>query len=256
MAFDGRCGIVEIDDDSKVVEFDAYKLRKISGTKLAPILGMSPYSTPFKVACELAGLYPGDKANKYIDAGNILEPVIRDYIGRNCQAFLAAPLDCPEGARMAVEEPAEKEKCGYDHFHNDKLFGGLVDGYVKVGNNRDSILEIKTSGDRSKWDDGRGGYTNVPMEYMLQASLYAELSGLDRIVFAVGFLEDHDYDRPKSWMPSEESTKVVVKQKLNMAEHMKQAKAWYDTYIKCGYTPEWTDRDADVVKYLKAYKRK
>jgi hypothetical protein len=91
---------------------------------------------------------------------------------------------------------------------------------------------------------------------MLQASLYAELSGLDRIVFLVGFLESHDYDRPKSWAPSEENTKIIVKQKLDMAEPMKQAEAWYNTYIKGGYTPEWTDRDADIVKYLKAYKPK
>ncbi|MDR3205764.1 MAG: YqaJ viral recombinase family protein [Candidatus Methanoplasma sp.] len=134
MAFDGRCGIVEIDDDSKVVEFDVYRLKKISGTKLAPILDASPYSSPFKVACELAGLYPGDKANKYIDAGNILEPVIRDHLSKSRRPALADALGLPCDAPISVEEPAEKEKCGYDHFHNEKLFGGLVDGYIKVGN--------------------------------------------------------------------------------------------------------------------------
>ena len=80
MAFDGRANIVEIDDDERIVAFDLYRKKKISGTKLGPILGMSDLSTPFKVALELAGIYPGDKANKYIDAGNILEPVIRSYV--------------------------------------------------------------------------------------------------------------------------------------------------------------------------------
>ena len=82
MAFDGRASIVEIDEEEKTVIFDIYRFKKITGTKVGPILGMSEFSTPFKVACELAGLYPGDKPNKYIDAGNILEPVLRDYLAQ------------------------------------------------------------------------------------------------------------------------------------------------------------------------------
>ncbi|MDR0523100.1 MAG: YqaJ viral recombinase family protein [Candidatus Methanoplasma sp.] len=255
MAFDGRCGIVEIDEENKTVVFDAYKLKKISGTRLAPILGMSSFSTPFKAACELAGLYPGDKANKYIDAGNLLEPVLRDHLASN-KGVLYDALGIPAGTPLSVDEPVEKERCGYDHFHDNKVFGGLVDGYISVNGKRDSILEIKTSGARAKWDDGSGGDANVPMEYMLQASLYAELSGLDRIVFLVGFLEEQDYDRAFLWRPCAENTALIVKDKLEMEPYMREAEAWYREYMKNGYTPEWTDRDADVLKYLKAYKRR
>ena len=84
MAFDGRAGIVDIDEDERTVIFDTYRLKKITGTRVAPILGMSDFATPFKVACEMAGLYPGDKPNKYIEAGNILEPVIREYVAKAC----------------------------------------------------------------------------------------------------------------------------------------------------------------------------
>ncbi|MDR0887675.1 MAG: YqaJ viral recombinase family protein [Candidatus Methanoplasma sp.] len=255
MVFDGRCGIIEIDDDTKTVVFDTYKLKKISGTKIAPILGLSEYSTPFKVACEIAGLYPGDKANKYIDAGNILEPVLRNYMGRNT-GKLSSLLSIPEGSKVAVEEPAPKEQCGYDHFHNSKTFGGMVDGYILKDGKRDSILEIKTSHDKENWKDDNGGYTNVPIGYMLQASLYAELSNLDRIVFLVGFLEEADYARPKLWVPDENNTEIVIKEKLDMTGYMKDAVKWYNEYIKNGYTPEWTEKDAEVLKYLKAYKRK
>ena len=34
MAFDGRANIVEIDDDERIVAFDLYRKKKISGTKL------------------------------------------------------------------------------------------------------------------------------------------------------------------------------------------------------------------------------
>ena len=56
MAFDGRINIIEIDDETRTVVFDLYRKKKISGTKLGPILGMSDLITPFKMACEIAGL--------------------------------------------------------------------------------------------------------------------------------------------------------------------------------------------------------
>ncbi len=256
MAFDGRAGIVDIDEDERTVIFDTYRLKKITGTRVAPILGMSDFATPFKVACEMAGLYPGDKPNKYIEAGNILEPVIRGYVAKGCDALVRPQLGIPAGERIGVEEPVEKELCGYDHFHNEPIFGGMVDGYIVVEGRRSAILEIKTASDRTKWEDGEGGYTNVPMNYMLQASLYAKLSNLDKIVFAVGFLEEPDYDRPKQWVPAPENTYIVVKDRLDMDDYMQRCVDWYNEYMKGGYTPEWSDSEDDqmVLKYLKAYK--
>lgn len=252
---DGRAAIVDIDDEGRVVEFDRYRLKKITGTRVAPILGMSEHSTPFKVACELAGLYPGDKANKYIDAGNILEPVLRSYISKDCDAMLRDPLGVPAGSLVDIEEPVPKETCGYDHFHNERVFGGMVDGYVRSDGRRSAILEIKTSNDRRKWLDDEGGCTRVPMGYMLQASLYARLSRLDRIVFLVGFLEEPDYDRPAQWRPSPENTCVIVKEPLDMDGYMEQCTRWYDELQSTQCTPEWSDSEDDqaVLRYLRAY---
>ncbi len=256
MAFDGRAGIVYIDEDERTVVFDTYRLKKITGTRVGPILGMSEFASPFKIACEMAGLYPGDRANKYIDAGNILEPVLRDYIAADCMGFLKDTLPVPEGSKVAIEEPVEAKQCGYDHFHNERVFGGLVDGYVVMDGKRSAILEIKTASDRNKWLDEDGGYTKVPQSYMLQASLYAKLSNLDRIVFVVGFLEEADYDRPNQWVPNADNTHVVVVDRLDMTEEMDACVKWYDEYMKGGYTPEWSDSEDDqaVLKYLKAYK--
>ena len=39
MAFDGRASIVEIDEEEKTVIFDIYRFKKITGTKVGPILG-------------------------------------------------------------------------------------------------------------------------------------------------------------------------------------------------------------------------
>lgn len=247
--FDGRRAIIEIDDESKTVYFDTYKLKKITGTRIAPILGLSEFSTPFKAACELAGLYPGDKTNKYLEAGNVIEPILRDYAARNTD-MISKRL----GYDAEIEEPVPGERCGYDHFHNEKLFGGLVDGYIRSNGSRKAVLEIKTSGSREAWEDDSGGYTNVPEQYMLQASLYAALSGLDKVVFLVGFLEESDYLRPGQWVPDNENSFFIVKDRLDMSGPMEECTEWYNEYMKQGFTPDWTDKDADVLKYLRAFK--
>lgn len=249
--FDGRRAIIDIDDEYKTVYFDTYKLKKITGTRVAPILGVGEFSTPFKVACEMAGLYPGDRTNKYMEAGNIIEPVLREYVAENIDKI--SDLLGLDGS-VVIEEPVEGKECGYDHFHHDKLFGGMVDGYIHAGGSRRAILEIKTSGAKESWKDDEGGYTNLSDQYMYQASLYAELSGVDEIVFVVGFLEESDYSRPKQWVPDEENTHFILKKKWDMSGPMKECAEWYDEYLKQGFTPEWTEEDAAVLKYLKAFK--
>jgi hypothetical protein len=89
---------------------------------------------------------------------------------------------------------------------------------------------------------------------MLQASLYAELSNLDKIVFLVGFLEEVDYSRPKQWVPNANNSHFIVKDKLDMQDHMNYCSEWYNEYLKQGFTPEWTDKDSNVLKYLRAFK--
>ena len=66
-------------------------------------------------------------------------------------------------------------------------------------------------------------------------------------------LEDpEDYLRPNSWKPSEGNTFLVVKDKLDMSGYMADAEAWYKEYILNGYTPEWTEKDEELLKYLRA----
>lgn len=252
MGFDGRSNIVEINDDEKTVYFDTWKPKKITGSKIGGIFGVSDYSTEFKVACELARIYPGDPPNKYIDAGNILEPVIREYVGRSVTRMLGGPMGIGEGDSIAIEPPVDKESCQYDHFHDNKLFGGMVDGYVTLNGRRNSVLEIKTSGARDRWLDESGNVSVVPMSYLMQASLYAELSRLERIVFVIGFLEDDDYRWPTRWKPSPENTSILVVDRLDMKDYMSKAEAWYKEFVLSGFTPEWTEKDAELLKYLRA----
>lgn len=250
---DGRMNVTEIDDNEHVVFFDQWgRKKKITGTKMGAILGCSRFSTPFKVALEIARIYPGDPPNKFMDAGNVIEPVIRDYVRSN-SGCIPGMLGLPASEKVIVEEPVPKETCGYDHFHNNNIFGGLVDGYIAAGGKRAAILEIKTSSHRDMWLDEEGNVTKVPEDYILQAGLYAALSGLDDIIFAVGFLEPEDYDRPQFWKPAPENCYIVHMATPDMSGPMAEAEGWYHKYIDNGETPEWGEEDAELVKWLKAF---
>ena len=88
----------------------------------------------------------------------------------------------------------------------------------------------------------------------MQAGLYTKLSGLDRMIFAVALLDEADYRVPDKWTPTEHNVKFIAKGlPEEMGMWMNQCKAWYDEYIRSGYTPDWDEeKDAELLKYLRA----
>ena len=38
----------------------------------------------------------------------------------------------------------------------------------------------------------------------------------------------------------------------NIRKKMEEAEEWFREYVVNGYTPEWTDKDAELMKYLRA----
>lgn len=250
MAFDGRNNIIEMHEDERYIEFDTWAPKKITGHRVGGILGHSRFKTPFAVACEIAGFGYEEPSNKYIVAGNSIEPIMREHVRK--KGPLMAELLSLEGP-VGVEEPAPPERCGYDHFHTEKLFGGLVDGYIIQNGKRVAVLEIKTM-NRNRWDEEVGDNPDVPLEYLMQAGLYTNLSGLDKMVFAIALLEESDYRVPDKWVPTDDNVVFIAKDvPEEMESWMSQCRDWYDEYIRSGYTPDWDDeRDADLLKYLRA----
>jgi hypothetical protein len=242
--------IREIDEGDKVIRFDPASHGKITGSRLAAVLGIDDYTTEFEAACNIARIYSEYETTKYTEAGNTIEPIIRSYVRDNAVQFLGKDLLSSCDGSISVDEPVSKYDCSFDHFRSERVFGGMVDGYIRVNGKRAAVLEIKTASDPDKWLDENGDATKVPENYVLQASLYAELSGLSKIVFAVGFLKDSDYDDPKSWTPNAEDCRIVVIDKKDMTEVMSTAKKWFDEHIVRGITPKWTEKDEKIVNYL------
>ena len=243
-----RSNLKGIDHRNKVVKFDPdAKHGKITGSRFLAVLGKDDYMSEFKAACLIARVCFDDTKTKYTEAGDAVEPIMRGYVRENADTMLKDILGID--GKLTVEEPISKEVCYYDHFRSDKLFGGMVDGYIDLDKERYAILEIKTSSDRSKWFDGNGNKI-VPEGYYLQASLYAVLSNLERIVFAVAFLDEKDYVHPELFVPTKDNTLVFTVGKKDMTEEMAEAKEWYSKYIESGKTPEWSDKDESLVEIL------
>lgn len=245
-----RSKIISVDENKRVIRFNAARHGKITGSKFTAVLGLDKYSTEFEVACNIARIYSEYESTKYTEAGEAIEPVIRSYVRNTMVDTLRSALQVSADDRISIEEPVSKYDCYFDHFPQNRVFGGMVDGYVRSNGRRVAVLEIKTAGDVSKWTDDNGGISTIPLNYLIQASLYAELAGLDKIVFAVGFLNDRDYEVPKEWIPSETNCHLVTVDKLDMAEYMRAGEEWFERHIIGCITPEWTDRDAGIVDYL------
>ncbi len=245
----GRVEVRSIDRSKKVLKFDSDAWHgKITGSRLLAVLGRDSHMSDFRAACLIAKLYYDDTQTIQEKAGDAVEPIMRCYIRENRERILRDRLNLGEG-EIKVEDPVNKKDCGFDHFKRVKVFGGMVDGYVDFKGRRCAILEIKSTGDRSKWYDENGN-VRIPEGYELQTSLYAQLSNLDKIVFGVAFLEGSDYDHPECFVPNENNTLFTVIDKKDITKEMKMAEEWYERYIESGITPEWTDSDADLVDFF------
>ena len=205
---------------------------KIAGTFLGPIMGKSPWNTPFSTACKILRIWDEDQDDKpSIKAGKILEPVILNYLDKSGRL--------PNTQAEVLFPGYEKGWHGdwQSHFPDD-VFSGHIDaiaGRVTDATKGIGIVENKTTSNPNAWD----WVNNIPPEtYWLQASLYAYFFGYDTIYFTVGILTPEDVDNPYKFVPSEDNVKIMkVGLYPDFENVLFEATKWYDEYIENGTTP-------------------
>lgn len=111
----------------------------IGGSDIPIIMGISPFKTRFDLLLEKAGLKENDfTGNEYTEYGNVLEPKIREYVNKT--------------------------------FDKEFIEGKHINGDIRVhtdGEDKDSILEIKTTSQvHEKLDDYKG--------YLVQLLFYMQ----------------------------------------------------------------------------------
>ena len=234
------------------------KTTKISGTRFAAVLGIDPWKTPFEAWCKCTRTWKTPfTGNKHTEAGEIIEPKVFEFL-RTSMGF---------GDRVVTPE----DVYGKDHFNTTRgdffphsnIFSGMWDALIKDENgNIEYVVEIKTvqvdgrSGSlEDRWKDGE-----APHYQALQASLYAYLLGVDKVLMVAVALEDKkgDYEHPEQVTPSYANGNVYIdefsvsQRYPNFDMYIEKATAWWNAYVLTGISPEFdTKKDAEILKALR-----
>lgn len=213
------------------------KLKKMTATKFASVLGLNKWSTPFQQWCEITHTYNKPfEDNKYTNAGKVIEPIIIKYLQDVYFMDIKSPAD--------VYGADYFDKTRGDFYPKDKILGGMWDA-----KGDDCIVEIKTTSRPEDWLD------DTPIYYMLQAGLYAQLSHVDKVYMVCAFLEDEDYVHPENFKPSAQNT-IVREFSMSavypnfIKDYIEPALHWWVKYVERGISPDF-DEKADA-EYLKA----
>ena len=233
------------------------KPKKISGTYFAAVLGFDPWKTPFEAWCKNTRTYePPFTGNKYTHAGEVIEPKVFEFL-RNSMGFgdrLLTPTD-------AFGKDYFQRTWG-DFFPANDIFSGMWDALIVDKDKPEYVVEIKTvqvdgrSGSlEDRWKDGE-----APHYQALQASLYAYLLGVDKVLMVAVALEDKkgDYEHPEQVTPSYANGNVYIdefkvsERYPNFDLYIAQATAWWKTYVLNGISPDFDEKkDAEILKALR-----
>ena len=213
---------------------------RITGTMMAGILGCSPWSSPFRVACRLLGLADEDIGDKpAVKAGRALERRVIDAAQElyDDLGLMFVPAD-------EIYAKREGDHASWASDFDDEMFAGHVDGIVFDSGGSDYILEVKTSGNLDSWKDG------VPEYYWWQVALYDRfITRTDRAYVVLGIGGEEGRRRPELWHGSKENT-VMFDMPIDPAkvdEGLEKVAKWYSRYIAKGETPSPDPTDpADI----------
>ena len=234
------------------------KPKKISGTYFPSVLNADPWKTPFETWCKNTRTYEIPfEGNKYTNAGETIEPKVFEFL-RNSMGF---------GDRVVI--PADMygkdyfKKTRGDFFPDNDVFSGMWDALIIGDDNRpEYVVEIKTvqvdgrSGNlEERWKDGE-----APHYQALQASLYAYLLGVDKVLMVAVALEDKkgDYENPEQVVPSFTNNNVYIDEFTiserypNFDLYIEQATNWWNEYVLTGMSPAFDEKkDAEILKALR-----
>lgn len=225
------------------VKTDGTYLAKVSGTMVAGIRGLSPWASPFSVACDLLGVGRQDVSDKpAVKTGKVLEEKIVAYLG---ETYPDTGMFIPAKDLYGEREGAHNS---WTPDYDDDVFTGHIDGAVMTDDGESYILEVKTSSNMSAWIDG------VPEYYYWQVALYNHfLTHQDKAYVALGIVDEETHKDPEKWVPSE-SNVVLLEVPIDQAEVEKaldEIREWYAELKATHTTPMYdiTRINVDVPLY-------
>ena len=213
--------------------------KKMTGSVVGNVLCDGMFDSKFAAFCRMAWVSLPMLDDKYVHAGNVIEPKVLNWVQEKVLA------KDPNG----VVKGYDSADYNYDYFADkDDIIGGVPDGFVTPWN---ILLEVKTTGAKnlSKWESNQ-----IPENYIKQSSLYAYLMGVDTFIIVACFLNPEDYEHPESLDVYQRTIKQYMF-KLDRKQTEKDIaviKDFYNKYSESGVSPQWKDKvDADLIEYLR-----
>ncbi|GAA3172883.1 YqaJ viral recombinase family protein [Nonomuraea roseoviolacea] len=155
-------------------EWHAARAQRIGGSRIAAILGLSPWASPHSTWCEMAGLVDAAPATPQQDRGHYLEPAIAAWFADqhpDWHVFTTGTwVHQDRGQHLANPDRLIR----YNPIPNAV---GWFDIAVSA------LLEIKTDADGTGW--GEPGTDEIPLYYRTQVQWYMDVLGLQRAHIAV-----------------------------------------------------------------------
>jgi len=280
MAFEGKLNKDFVIKDNHIELSPAYvkelgwRFKKVTGTKFSKILGMSKYNSPFKEWCVITLLHKEEMDPTLSKIGQLAEPKIRDYVTKTL------------GIKFKVYEPAA---CKWDVFKDvDKVYGGIpdgepidvqgnlayaqglpmlevksssidkfvyktIDGELRMQKDANGVPQVKLAGGKKlEWFNSDGS-VHLSDEYKAQLGLYLYLRGVEKGMFAVGFLTPDEYVHPEKFVASANNVIMVnfnLTNKEAFKKYVDQGREWYNKYVKGGISPTMTEEDKKWLKEM------
>lgn len=242
---------------------------KVTGTRLAGILGLNKWTTPFQMWCEITKCArPPFEDTIYTIAGKAIEPKQISYTKDVVSNYILSPKEFFGNRYQDVK---------YDFYPEEKIFGGMWDAKsVMPSGKTATIFEYKTTKRAEDWLQG------PPTYYLIQALEYAYLEGIKTghrprsIVMVVSFLEENDYNNPQDYEVNNENTQmfsypvnntfinidtgdVYISEDrtapvgyFDIDELIDLAESWYDRHINSGISPKFDEtKDKEYLDILR-----
>lgn len=241
---------------------------KVTGTRLAGILGLNKWNTPFQMWCEItkAARLPFEDTI-YTLAGKAIEPKQIQWTKEQISDNIKSPEEF-----FGNRYPEMR----YDFYPENKIYGGMWDAkLVRPSGKVSDIFEYKTTKRAEDW------VGHPPVYYLIQALEYACLEGAKRVHLVVSFLEDDDYNHPKDFVVTDKNTQIFTYNVdrtyidietgsiydeseidgenfqfyYNIYDLIDKSAVWYAKHIKTGISPEFDEvKDKEYLDILRTSK--
>lgn len=139
-------------------------LRYMTGSKIAAVLGLSPYESPFSLHVRMEGAIPADPSTELQERGHYLEPAVRAWFKDQHPTWRVS--------RTGMWVSHERPRDAYS-----------PDGLIRVGRRGVRLFEAKSALHAEQW--GAPGSPDIPIYYACQLQWGMGVLGIDVAHLAV-----------------------------------------------------------------------